>query len=1117
MKKIFTKAISLVLSLALLSSLCVSMFAFEASAEEVVGATMSQNLLNGKSPVAIYNATNTNLYATNYQAVFHKNQEFSSRHGWNYYYGNLYNNTEDVSDRKTAAMKWTDGNDGYNDGTGDKTAVFSSYINCASGETLATTSQVIVYELDSASFIDSFKLVSSYAESAYYVKGYELYAGLNRDTLLSPDNKILSVSDANGVALTTNIAEDDIRAAKYIALVITTPDAKGGSATRIAEIALYGTATQSIIANTAPSAIYNATNTNLYATNYQAVFHTNQAFTSTHGWDYYYGNLYNNTEDVSDRKTAALKWTDGINGYNDGTGDSAAVLSTYIRAKTGETLATTSQVIIYQLDEISYLTNLEFVSSYKESKYRVSGYDIYTSLNRETLLDETNKVKSVTDLTAISNDLDISGQEAKPVNFVAIVITKPDVSGGSPARIAEIGIYGTKAIDSETENNNLVSGKMPVGAYTSADGSSLYNYKGLRLNGSTTQVGEGFGGLGILGTATAEYQPLRALTDGKTGTYACITGNHTENGGDVVLVWKFNTMSEVSAIKLIANNSSFGIDAYLSTSYSALFNAANKVASTGINSNVENTVELETSVTALYIGLILDVNNVNNKEFISELCVYGNELVFEDSGLKALNNPNNPNANEETKSFYQYLQLVSDSEGVLIGAHLNELQKYVDPGQNDNYFAFIERNYGVSPTILSIDLKFDNAVYMQYYDEGAIPLFMNSNLLPDLSNYEEYNTYIKYLDSDYEPTDEEYDLCYNLRDEYMYNLEIMADTFESLEADGLKTYMFRPFGEMSYSSFFGDAAHPEGAVYFKNVWQQMYDYFLNERGLKGILMVFAPPALDDARTLEPIEYYPGNDYVDIIAPTCYSANGDGVLNEIVNYDEYLATGKPFGLSEMGVLDAHNSEKTADCLKALNSLKTMYKEAAFASIWFGYRHGINNHENDTEFITDSYLINTKTMLKHQKQDILPPANVIVYSDNSLEGEATVIPAGEYTLADIQNTEISSLEFMEGYKITFYTGSDYTGDTWVFGKNIMDFSELSVSFNSIKIEAAESYTTGDSNSDNAIDVRDLVHTKKILAKSITDYSVLATDTDYDGTVKSGDLVIIRQFLLGVIDSF
>ena len=83
--------------------------------------------------------------------------------------------------------------------------------------------------------------------------------------------------------------------------------------------------------------------------------------------------------------------------------------------------------------------------------------------------------------------------------------------------------------------------------------------------------------------------------------------------------------------------------------------------------------------------------------------------------------------------------------------------------------------------------------------------------------------------------------------------------------------------------------------------------------------------------------------------------------------------------------------------------------------------------------------------------------------------------------------------------------------------MDFSELNVSFNSIKIEAAESYITGDSNSDKAINILDLVHTKKILSKSITDYSVLATDTNYDGTVKAGDLVIISQFLLGVIDSF
>ena len=55
-------------------------------------------------------------------------------------------------------------------------------------------------------------------------------------------------------------------------------------------------------------------------------------------------------------------------------------------------------------------------------------------------------------------------------------------------------------------------------------------------------------------------------------------------------------------------------------------------------------------------------------------------------------------------------------------------------------------------------------------------------------------------------------------------------------------------------------------------------------------------------------------------------------------------------------------------------------------------------------------------------------------------------------------------------------------------------------------------GDANNDKAIDVRDLVHTKKIIA--ITDFSPInpdAVDFNSDGDIKGEDLVALRIILI------
>lgn len=60
----------------------------------------------------------------------------------------------------------------------------------------------------------------------------------------------------------------------------------------------------------------------------------------------------------------------------------------------------------------------------------------------------------------------------------------------------------------------------------------------------------------------------------------------------------------------------------------------------------------------------------------------------------------------------------------------------------------------------------------------------------------------------------------------------------------------------------------------------------------------------------------------------------------------------------------------------------------------------------------------------------------------------------------------------------------------------------------------YSLGDANTDNSVDIRDLVRIKKNMA---TGYDLLkaAADINGDGTVNASDLVLVKQYLIGAND--
>lgn len=109
----------------------------------------------------------------------------------------------------------------------------------------------------------------------------------------------------------------------------------------------------------------------------------------------------------------------------------------------------------------------------------------------------------------------------------------------------------------------------------------------------------------------------------------------------------------------------------------------------------------------------------------------------------------------------------------------------------------------------------------------------------------------------------------------------MADLLRLLEDRGV-TVFWRPYHEMNGAWFwFCGGAVPKKngkdvqAEYFVNAWIYMYDYLVKERGLDNLYWVYSPNIAPDGNvnpTCDVMKFYPGDDYVDVMAVDWYNSS-----------------------------------------------------------------------------------------------------------------------------------------------------------------------------------------------------------------------------------------------------
>jgi len=105
-------------------------------------------------------------------------------------------------------------------------------------------------------------------------------------------------------------------------------------------------------------------------------------------------------------------------------------------------------------------------------------------------------------------------------------------------------------------------------------------------------------------------------------------------------------------------------------------------------------------------------------------------------------------------------------------------------------------------------------------------------------------------------------------DEYkamLRDIDIVASYFKQLQNSGIPV-LFRPLHEASGRWFWWGAKGPGPC---KALWKLMFDRLVNFHGLKNLIWVWTTDTRADN-----LDWYPGDEYVDILGVDIYAANGD---------------------------------------------------------------------------------------------------------------------------------------------------------------------------------------------------------------------------------------------------
>ncbi|GLK99347.1 glycosyl hydrolase [Dactylosporangium matsuzakiense] len=176
---------------------------------------------------------------------------------------------------------------------------------------------------------------------------------------------------------------------------------------------------------------------------------------------------------------------------------------------------------------------------------------------------------------------------------------------------------------------------------------------------------------------------------------------------------------------------------------------------------------------------------------------------------------------------------------------------------------------------------------------------------------------------------------------WLNSLKQVGDGLADLKSAGV-VVLWRPFHEMN-GDWFWWGNQDTGT--FKNVWNFMYNYLINTRGLDNLIWVYAP----DFSRGNATGYFAGGNAVDVVGMDAYDDNpaASGIQS---TYSQLTGLGKPFAFTEIGP-----DNTPFDYSKWINAIKQYYPKTSYFLAW-NDKWGPPQNQNSGALMNDPWTLN-----------------------------------------------------------------------------------------------------------------------------------------------------------------
>ncbi len=269
-----------------------------------------------------------------------------------------------------------------------------------------------------------------------------------------------------------------------------------------------------------------------------------------------------------------------------------------------------------------------------------------------------------------------------------------------------------------------------------------------------------------------------------------------------------------------------------------------------------------------------------------------------------------------------------------------------DMDHPSNWLKKIYDHTGIMPRYGCITYDFDdnpfpdadwNAGVKKIWDKGMIAGVYNFFANPCGGRWKDPVTIDPIFDSGDNP----------VKSNFYSQMERMAANINWLQDQGV-VIVYTPFVESNDKNKWHAREGSKNAI---RLYRLVHDYF-EAKGLKNIIWAYHTTQGDGA--LE--EYYPGDDYVDIIGKSAY---GTGLIFSEYDWavEKKKNHGKIIWWAELGIRGP--SDPPRDCFDVLKKLETAFPELAGFSFWSdaGYYNVVGNI-NGPAFMADPKIVTLK---------------------------------------------------------------------------------------------------------------------------------------------------------------